>query len=30
MAVPIPSKLVEFILLGPDDDRRQLLDRVSF
>jgi hypothetical protein len=26
MAVPIPSPLVEFILLGPEDDRRQLQD----
>jgi serine protease AprX len=26
MAVPIPSPLVEFILLGPLDDRRQLQD----
>src|SRR6185312_424011 len=26
MAIPIPSKLVEFILLGPLDDRRQIQD----
>jgi serine protease AprX len=26
MAIPIPSSLVEFILLGPLDDRRQLQD----
>src|SRR5215218_609385 len=26
MAIPIPSPLVEFILLGPEDDRRQLQD----
>ena len=26
MAIPIPSPLVEFILLGPLDDRRQLQD----
>lgn len=26
MAIPIPSPLVEFILLGPMDDRRQLQD----
>ena len=26
MAIPIPRKLVEFILLGPEDDRRQLQD----
>ena len=26
MAIEIPSSLVEFILLGPEDDRRQLQD----
>lgn len=26
MPIPIPSSLVEFILLGPEDDRRQLQD----
>ncbi len=26
MAIPIPTPLVEFILLGPQDDRRQLQD----
>jgi subtilisin family serine protease len=26
MAIPIPRALVEFILLGPEDDRRQLQD----
>src|SRR5688500_10073439 len=26
MSIPIPSPLVEFILLGPQDDRRQLQD----
>jgi serine protease AprX len=26
MAIPVPASLVEFILLGPDDDRRQLQD----
>jgi hypothetical protein len=26
MAIPIPTSLIEFILFGPDDDRRQLQD----
>ena len=26
MAIEIPRTLVEFILLGPEDDRRQLQD----
>ena len=26
MAIEVPHKLVEFILLGPEDDRRQLQD----
>ena len=26
MAIEIPSSLVDFILLGPSDDRRQLQD----
>ena len=26
MGIPIPRKLVEFILLGPENDRRQLQD----
>jgi serine protease AprX len=26
MPIPIPRTLVEFILLGPEDDRRQLQD----
>jgi hypothetical protein len=26
MAIPIPSPLIEFILLGPQDDRRQIQD----
>ena len=26
MSIPIPRSLVEFILMGPEDDRRQLQD----